>query len=172
MQSERAYDGRTASGEWGLALGDRAQTMMLDLVGLSFIPLYRFFGPISMLLLLVVFIVGMVRIVVTVMVRAIIITRTRGCGPWIFASIWGTLYSLALSPIRWADEAARRIAEDVEQKMVNEANHAPRDVYPLRQLRKAREEAEPLWRVALGAFKQDAEVPRDTDYLGDPKPPK
>ena len=119
MQSERAYDGRTASGEWGLALGDRAQTMMLDVVGLSFIPLYRFFGPISMLLLLVVFIVSMVRIVVTVMVREIIFTRTQGCGPWIFASTWGTLYSLALSPIRWADEATRRIAEDVEQKMVN-----------------------------------------------------
>jgi len=42
---------------WGLALGDRAQTMMLNVVGLGFIPLQ-------------------VRIVVTVMVRAIIITRT------------------------------------------------------------------------------------------------
>ena len=42
--------------------------------------------------------------------------------------VWGTLYSLALSLIHWADEAVRKISEDVEQKMVNEANHPARDM--------------------------------------------
>ena len=130
---------------------------MINMVGLSFIPLYRFFGPVSMLILLVVFIVGFVRIAVTILVRAVIITKARGCGPWILASIWGTLYSLALSPVRWADEAAKRIAKDVEQKMVNEASLENRDVYPMRQLRQAQESSKPLWEMALGAFKKQEE---------------
>ena len=141
-----------------MALGEGAREAMLAMVGLSFVPLYRFFGPVTMLLLLVIFIVGFVRIGITILVRAIIITKARGCGPWILASIWGTLYSLALSPVRWADEAARRIAEDVEQKMVNEAELDDREVYPMRQLRSAREDARPLWEMALGAFKKKEEA--------------
>ena len=38
-QTERAYQTRSG-GDWGLSLGDRAEDMILDHVGWSFIPLY------------------------------------------------------------------------------------------------------------------------------------
>ena len=52
--------------------------MMLDHVGWSFIPLYRLFGPLSMLFILVIFVVGLVRPVATLLVRTIIITKKKG----------------------------------------------------------------------------------------------
>jgi hypothetical protein len=38
--AELAYKGRTEKGEWGLALGAQAQMSLIDLIGMSFIPLY------------------------------------------------------------------------------------------------------------------------------------
>ena len=75
--------------------------MMLDHVGWSFIPLYRLFGPLSMLFILVIFVVGLVRLVATLLIRTIIITKKKGCGVWVFAAVWGTLYQLTITPIRW-----------------------------------------------------------------------
>ena len=120
-QADRAFEGRTSDGQWGLAMGDKAKEMMLDAVGLSFVPLYRIFGPISMLLLMLFFIIGITRILLTIIVRAVIITRARGCGPWIFAAVWGTVYHIMLTPVKWADDTARHIAENVGQQMENEA---------------------------------------------------
>ena len=71
--------------------------MMLDHVGWSFIPLYRLFGPLSMLFILVIFVVGLVRLVATLLIRTVIITKKKGC------RVWGTLYQLIITPIRWAD---------------------------------------------------------------------
>ena len=51
--------------------------MMLDHVGWSFIPLYRLFGPLSMLLILVIFVVGLVRLVATLLIRKVIITKKK-----------------------------------------------------------------------------------------------
>ena len=82
-------------------MGDKAREMMLDAVGLSFVPLYRVFGPISMLLLMLFFIIGITRIFLTIIVRAVIITRARGCSPWIFAAVWGTVYHILLTPVKW-----------------------------------------------------------------------
>ena len=70
-QANRAFEGRTTDGQWGLALGNKAKEMMLDAVGLSFVPLYRIFGPISMLVLMLFFIIGITRIFLTIIVRAV-----------------------------------------------------------------------------------------------------
>ena len=75
-QTERAYQTRNG-GDWGLSLGDRAKEMMLDHVGWSFIPLYRLFGPLSMLFILVIFVVGLVRLVATLLIRMFIITKKK-----------------------------------------------------------------------------------------------
>ena len=119
-QTERAYQTRNG-GDWGLSLGDRAKEMMLDHVGWSFIPLYRLFGPLSMLFILVIFVVGLVRLVPTLLVRTIIIPKKKGCGVWVFAAVWGTLYQLIITPIRWADSTAGKMAKDVELRMNQEA---------------------------------------------------
>ena len=48
--------------EWGLSLRDRAREMILDHVSWSFILLYQLFGPLSMMFLLLIFVVGLVRV--------------------------------------------------------------------------------------------------------------
>ncbi len=43
--AEMAYTGRNEKGEWGLALGSATQGSLIDLVGVSFFPLYKVVGP-------------------------------------------------------------------------------------------------------------------------------
>ena len=151
-QTERAYQTRSGA-DWGLALGDRAKELMLDHVGWSFIPLYRLFGPLSMLFILVIFVVGLVRLTVTLLIRAIVITRKKGCGVWVFAAVWGTLYQLVITPIRWADNTAEQMARDVEMRMNQEAEEP--FIYPRRKLDQAKDEAKPLYKMAQAFFKKD-----------------
>ncbi len=40
-----AYNERNEKGEWGLALGAQAQSLMIDIIGMNFIPLYKVIGP-------------------------------------------------------------------------------------------------------------------------------
>ena len=111
--------------------------MMLDAVDLSFVPLYRVFGPVSMILLMLFFIMGVTWIFLTIIVRAVIITRARGGGPWIFAAVGGTVYHVLITPVRWADDTARHIAENVGQQMEDEVTASSKEVYPMGQLRRA-----------------------------------
>jgi hypothetical protein len=71
--SELAYSRRGPDGEWGLPLGPRTTEAIIDLVGLSFVPLYRFLGPISMKVILVLFFVGISWILFTILFRAIVL---------------------------------------------------------------------------------------------------
>jgi hypothetical protein len=43
--AELAYNGRNEKGEWGLALGAQAQSLVIDIIGMNFIPLYKIIGP-------------------------------------------------------------------------------------------------------------------------------
>ena len=133
---------------------------MLDVVGLSFIPLYRFFGPVSMLLVVIFFIIGALRICLSLVIRAIIIARTRGCSVWILAAVYGTIYHIVVTPMRWADDVAKKIAHDVEDRMIDEAERPPEDeTYPMKRLREARDEAQPLWSMVRNAFDISREAP-------------
>ena len=114
---------------------------MLNAVGLSFVPLYRIFSPVSMILLILFFIIGVTRIFLTIIVRAVIITRARGCCPWIFAAVWGTVYHILITPVRWADDTARHIAENVGQQMEDKATASSDEVYLIGQLRRAKARA-------------------------------
>jgi hypothetical protein len=87
--SELAFSRRSASGEWGLPISEYSKHAIVDLVGLSFIPLYRFLGSVSMIIILVLFFVGITRLTITVLFRAIVLGRTRGCGLWILAAFLG-----------------------------------------------------------------------------------
>jgi hypothetical protein len=42
---ELTFMGRNKKGEWGLALGAQAQLSLIDLVGMSFFPLYSVVAP-------------------------------------------------------------------------------------------------------------------------------
>ncbi len=72
--AELAYLGRSR-GEWGLGLTELARDQIVNAVGYRLIPLYRLIGPTAVIVLLVMFIVGMARMLVDIVVRAIIIAR-------------------------------------------------------------------------------------------------
>jgi hypothetical protein len=64
--AELAYMGRNEKGEWGLALGTAAQLSIVDLVGMSFFPLYKIVGPMTFFLSLLLMMWGGLRLVVTI----------------------------------------------------------------------------------------------------------
>ncbi len=56
--SELAYMGRNENGYWGLALGSQAQTSLIDLIAMSFIPLYFVVWPFIFFMSLVLMVWG------------------------------------------------------------------------------------------------------------------
>ena len=76
---------------------------------------------------------------------------------WVLAAVWGTLYQLIITPIRWADSTMGRMAKDVELRMNQEAEEP--FLYPRLQIVKAKEEAKeeakPLYKRAQELFQKD-----------------
>ena len=70
--AELAYSGQSGDGTWGLGLGERAREAIIDAVGLSFIPLYRVMGPLSMTVILVLFVWSLLRVLVTIAMLSLI----------------------------------------------------------------------------------------------------
>jgi hypothetical protein len=87
--SELAFSQRGPRGEWDLGLGQHAQAAIVDLVGLSFIPLYRFLGPLSMIIILVLFFVTISHLVLTVLFRVIVLGKAKRCSFYLFAALAG-----------------------------------------------------------------------------------
>jgi hypothetical protein len=56
--SDLAYMGRNEKGEWDLALGDQVQLSLVNLVGMSFFPLYSVVGPLIFFLSLLLMVWG------------------------------------------------------------------------------------------------------------------
>jgi hypothetical protein len=119
--SELAFSRRGPGGEWGLGLGNHAQAAIVDLVGLSFVPLYRFLGPASMLVILVLFFVTITRLVFTVLFRVIVIGKTKGCGFYLLGALVGCVYQVIISPLKWADSAAQSMAKSDELGLIEGA---------------------------------------------------
>ncbi len=64
---------------------------------------------------------------VTVLIRAIIIIRCKGCGIWVMTALWGTLFQLAITPFTWMDAAMEGVSERVGQMMETEAEREPEE---------------------------------------------
>ena len=114
--AEIAYLGRSG-GEWGLGLTDLAKDQIASSVGYHLVPLYRLVGPTAIIIIFVMFIVGGVRMLVDIFVRAIVIARVRGCGFWLFGALWDTAFQIAVSPIRWAARRGREGAGRIKNQM-------------------------------------------------------
>jgi hypothetical protein len=65
---------------------------------------------------------GGLRFVVTIFLRVAIILRYRGCGVWIIAAFWGTLFQLAVSPFNWIDKVMEEVGEKVGRMLNEEAS--------------------------------------------------
>jgi hypothetical protein len=76
---------------------------------------------------------GVFRLMVTVLIRAIIIVRCKGCGIWVMTAFWGTLFQLAITPFTWMEEAMEGVGERVGQMMETEAGREPEEEGPKRR---------------------------------------
>ena len=56
------------------------------------VPMYRVIGPTAAVALLVLFLVGILRMLLDIVIRAIAIARIRGCGWLLMGDFWGTLF--------------------------------------------------------------------------------
>jgi hypothetical protein len=126
-------------------LGQHAQEAIIDMIGLSFIPLYRIIGPASIIVIFVLFFVGMTRIAITILFRAVVLGRTRSCGYWVMAAFFGCIYQVIRSPFQWADNTAKCLAEKVERGMVEGAEDAQGSNYPDLEAARRREETHDFW---------------------------
>jgi hypothetical protein len=74
--------------------------------------------------------VGVIKLIINVTVRMIAILHARGCGLWVFTALWGPLFHMAMSPIRFATSAADKVAARVGETMMTEATKEKAS-YPL-----------------------------------------
>ncbi len=58
----------------------------------------------------------------TITIRAVSILKARGCGLWVLAAFYGTLFQLAMVPVRWAGKVAEDVGDRVGDGMELEAN--------------------------------------------------
>jgi hypothetical protein len=123
--AELAYMGRNEKGEWSLALGTAAPLSILDLVGMSFFPLYKVVGPMIFFLSLLLMVWGELQLAVSIFLRVAIIVRYRGCVVWVLTAFWATLFQLAVSPFNWIDGLMEDVARRVGMMLDNEATRAP-----------------------------------------------
>jgi hypothetical protein len=118
--AERAYNSRFG-GEWGSGLTDRATDHLMDVVGFHLVPLYRLLGPTAVIAILILFLMGIIRMLLDIVIRAIAIARVRGCGFWLLGALWGTVFQVAVSPVRWAagvgQDAGQRVKYHMEAEV-------------------------------------------------------
>jgi hypothetical protein len=118
--AERAYNTRVG-GQWGSGLSDLATAHLIDAVGYHLVPMYRFIGPAATIALIVLFLVGIVRMLLDIVVRAVAIAKVRGCGWWLMGAFWGTLFQVAVAPVQWAMAKGHNIGKTVSYQMTAEA---------------------------------------------------
>jgi hypothetical protein len=103
------------------SLGQCARGALIDAVGWSLMPLYCLMGPIAVFILLGLFVWSMIKVVVSVIVRACTIYRARSMGLWLLGTFWNLPFQLIISLVRWANEAATEVAERVTMVMESQA---------------------------------------------------
>jgi hypothetical protein len=99
--AERAYNSQ-AGGRWGSGLSDLATESLIDAVGYHLVPMYRVIGPTAAVVLLVLFLVGILRMLLDFVIRAFAIARIRDCRWWLMGAFWGTLFQVAVAPVQCA----------------------------------------------------------------------
>jgi hypothetical protein len=60
---------------------------------------------------------SIVKVIVSVIVRACTIYRARGVGLWLLGAFWSLSFQLIISLVRWASEAATDVADRVAIEM-------------------------------------------------------
>ncbi len=63
-------------------------------------------------------IIGAIEMIASVVLRAAVICRHKGPGPWILEAVWDTAFKIALLPIQWAAERGQQGGEAVSCRMM------------------------------------------------------
>ncbi len=106
----------------GLGLGERARETLINTVGWSLVPLYCLTGPIAIFILLGLLVWSILKVIISVIVRACTIYRARGVGLCLLGAFWSLPFQLIISPIRWANEGATEVADRVAVDMESQAD--------------------------------------------------
>ncbi len=91
-------------------------------MGWSLVPLYRLTGPVAVFILLGLLVWSIVKVIVSVIVRACTIYRARGMGLWLLGAFWSLPFQLIISPVRWVNGAATDVADRVAVEMKSQAH--------------------------------------------------
>jgi hypothetical protein len=124
--AERAYNSRVGN-EWGSGLSGIATDSLIDAVGNHLVPMYRVIGPTAAVALLILFLVGVSRMLADIIIRAVAIARVRGCGWWLIGAFWGTLFHIAVAPVQWAMEKGHIVGRNIGYQMDAEAARTAED---------------------------------------------
>ncbi len=73
------------------------------------------------MVLLVLFLEGILRMLLDIMIRAITDARIRGCGWWLMGAFWVTLFQVAVAPVQWVMAKGHTIGKKVTYQMTAEA---------------------------------------------------
>ena len=102
-------------------MSDLATTHLVDAVGHHLVPMYRYIGPTATMALVILFLIGVVRMLLDIVIRAVAIAKVRGCGWWLMGAFWGTLFQMAVAPVQWAVDKGHNIGKKVSYNMTTEA---------------------------------------------------
>jgi hypothetical protein len=81
-------------------------------------------GPLNVSILFLMFIWGLVRWVVTIIMQAIAIYETKGAGLWMLGAFWSLPFQLIITPFRWTGDPAADFTDPrVETEMECQAHH-------------------------------------------------
>jgi hypothetical protein len=94
--AERAYNGRVGR-QWVSGLTYLATESLIDAIGNHLVLIYQVIGPTAAVALLVLFLAGILRMLLDIVIRAIAIARIRSCGWWLMGAFWGTLFQVAVA---------------------------------------------------------------------------
>ncbi len=67
------------------------------------------------------FLVGIVRMLLDIVVRAVAIAKVRGCGWWLMGAFWELLFQVAVAPVQWVIAKGHNIGKTVSYQMTAEA---------------------------------------------------
>lgn len=103
------------NGHLGIPLSYEDLDRVSHYVGVYMSPLFglmgRFWSNLTAIMLLLV----VVRGTIGCMIRAFIIYRQRGCGLWMLAAMWHTIFTIIYAPVRIVTESARALMEAVDE---------------------------------------------------------
>ncbi len=71
---------RECAGEWGSGLTDLARDSLIDVMGYHLVPIYRVIGSTAAAALLMLFLLGILRMLLDIVIRAIVIAKIPRCG--------------------------------------------------------------------------------------------